>query len=335
MDLVTGGTGLVGSHLLMELARAGRPVRAIHRAGSDLQRVRRLFAWYGPELAMAWDAIQWVEAELSDLPALEAALAGASRVYHCAGLISFDPSDRNHLLKTNFEGTRNVVNCCLGLGIKQLCHVSSIATIGSKLGSGKEEDPWDPQRTNVYATSKYLAEMEAWRGGQEGLEVAIVNPGVVLGPGSYDSGSGRLIAAAGNGLRYYPPGGTGFVGVGDVVRAMILLMDGGHFNNRYLLVGNNLSYREILGQIAGVLEVRAPEKPLKYWQMNFLRPLDWLASHIFGRKRRLTGAQIRSFRNPKQFDNGKILKTLGDFQFTDIRDILEICGRHYRETANS
>lgn len=324
----------MGSHLLMELIRTGRTVRAIHRAGSDLQRVRRLFAWHSPELATAWEDIQWVEAELSDLPALEAALDGADRVYHCAGLISFDPSDRGHLLKTNFEGTRNVVNSCLALGIKQLCHVSSIATIGGRVGASTEEDPWDPQRTNVYATSKYLAEMEAWRGGQEGLEVAIVNPGVILGPGSYDSGSGRLFSSVSNGLRFYPPGGTGFVGVGDVVRAMVALMDGRHFNNRFILVGENHSYKAILGQIASVLNVRAPEKPLKYWQLALLRPLDWLVSRITGRQRKLTGAQIRSLKNPKQFDNGKILETLDGFQFTNLEGILEVCGRHYRETAN-
>lgn len=319
----------------MELIRAGRPVRAIHRAGSDLQQVRRLFAWYDPELAAGWETIQWVEADLSDLPALEAALDGASRVYHCAGMISFDPSHRNQLLKTNFEGTRNVVNCCLALGIRQLCHVSSIATIGGRTGASTEEDPWDPGRTNVYATSKYLAEMEAWRGGQEGLEVAIVNPGVVLGPGFYDSGSGRLFSAVSNGLRFYPPGGTGIVGIGDVVRAMVRLMEGGHFNNRYLLVGENLSYREILGEIARVLDARAPERQLKHWQLALLRPLDWLASRITGRQRRLTGAQIRSLKNPKHFDNQKILETLDGFRLEDLRDILEVCGRHYRETVKS
>lgn len=333
MDLVTGGTGLVGSHLLMELIRDGRRVRAVHRAGSDLQQVRNLFAWYDPGLASAWDTIQWVEADLSDLPALEAALDGATRVYHCAGLISFDPSDRNLLLKTNFEGTRNVVNCCLGLGIRQLCHVSSIATIGGRSGPSTEEDPWDPQRTNVYATSKYLAEMEAWRGGQEGLEVAIVNPGVVLGPGSYDSGSGRLIAAVGNGLRFYPPGGTGFVGVGDVVRAMVSLMEGGYSNQRYLLVGANRSYGEILAQIAGALDVRAPERPLKHWHLALLRPLDWLMSRLTGRQRRLTGARIRALKSPKHFTSEKILETLDGFRFTGLQEILEDCGRHYRETV--
>ncbi|MBC2837906.1 NAD-dependent epimerase/dehydratase family protein [Robiginitalea sp. SC105] len=334
MVLVTGATGLVGSHLLMELVRSGQPVRALHRMESDLERVRNLFAWTDPALEGAWGQIDWFEADISDIPALEAAFEGVEKVFHCAGYISFDPADRSLLQKVNFEGTRNVVNTCLAFGVRRLCHVSSIATIGGHGMPVTEEDPWDPARTNVYSTSKYLAEMEAWRGSQEGLETVIVNPGVILGTGQYEEGSGRLFEAVHRGLRYYPPGATGFVTVGDVVRAMCGLMESGHSGERYILVNENLTYRELLGRIARAFGRKPPSRTLRFWQFHLLRSLDWIRSMLTGSKRKLTGAGIRGLRDPKEYVNGKILDALPGYRYEDLNAVINACIRHFRESRS-
>lgn len=331
--MVTGATGLVGSHLLMELLDSGQRVRALYRKGSDREKVRQLFEWYNPGQASGWDRIDWACADILDLPALEEAISGCTEVYHCAARISFDPAQRNLLLRTNVQGTRNVVNSCLALGVKRLCHVSSVAAIGGRGAIITEEEPWDSARSNGYAVSKYLAEMEAWRAGQEGLPTVIVNPGVILGPGFYSEGSGRLFGAVASGLRFSPPGGTGFVGVTDVVRAMTGLTRAGRFGDRYILVAENAAYRDILVRIAGVLGKSAPERVVPLWLLRVMRPLDWLASILSGRRRRITGAQIKALRRTRTYSNEKILHTLPDFKFTDIQTVIDSCGKHYRETG--
>ncbi|TNF69911.1 MAG: NAD-dependent epimerase/dehydratase family protein, partial [Bacteroidetes bacterium] len=218
MVFVTGGSGLVGSHILLDLLRSGQEVRALRRPGSNLDRVRELFHWYGAEAL--YDKIQWVTGDLTDIPSLDIAMEGAIAVYHCGALISFDPGDRAKLLKVNQEGTRNIVNLCIQKDITHLYYTSSIAAIGRMSDIITEEDLWDPAHTNVYATSKYLAEIEVWRGGQEGLKTIIVNPGIILGPGFWDEGSGKFFTRVASGLKMAPPGATGFVGVWDVVAAL-------------------------------------------------------------------------------------------------------------------
>ena len=180
MVFVTGATGLLGSHLILELLRRGDRVRALARPGSDLGKVQELFRWYGPEAASKWDRIEWVSGDILDIPALETALDGIREVYHCGAMISFDPADEEALLRVNWEGTRNLVDLCLALEVPVFCHVSSIATLGGLGEVRTESDTSEPGSSSGYAISKYLAETEVWRGGLEGLSTVIVNPGVIL-----------------------------------------------------------------------------------------------------------------------------------------------------------
>lgn len=333
MVLITGGSGLVGSHLLLELLRRGREVRALHRPGSNLGRIRDLFAWYGPGAADLFEKIRWVPGDLNDLPSLEAACEGVDEVYHCAALISFDPGDADRLLKVNHEGTRNLVDVCLYAGVSRMCYTSSVATVGGSGGTLRENDFWDPGQTGVYATSKYLAEMEVWRGGMEGLQTVIVNPGVILGPGFWNAGSGLFFSRAASGLKYSPPGGTGFVGVWDVVRALMELQEAGAFNERFLLVAENLAYRDLLTAIAHHLQVPGPGISLSGWQLEVLWRLDWLRALISSRPRRLSRSVAHSLQHPVAYSSEKIRQRTG-FEFQPIGEVIALCAAHYRGSPN-
>ena len=245
MILVTGGTGLIGSSLLFYLTQnKEHKVRAIYRNADTLQRVKQLFNSLSNNGEAQFAAIDWVVADLNDIPALEKAFRDVTFVFHCAGLISFKPNDFDKLIEVNVQGTANIVNLCIDFGVKKLCYVSSVATLSAtpnKLIT--EESDWNNEENNTdYAISKHGGEMEVWRGSQEGLKVVVVNPSVVLGSGFYDSGSGLLFKKIAEGLSYYPSGGTGFVAVTDVVRAMILLQFSEIENRRFILNTANLSY---------------------------------------------------------------------------------------------
>ena len=203
-------------------------VRATHRASSKLEEVQNVFAYYTDTPEASFARIDWVEANITDIPALTEAFQGVTHVYHCAAFISFNPKHYRALKKNNVEGTANVVNLCLSQGVQKLCYVSSVATLGDPLPGQPttEETHWNPEAKNsVYGITKYGAEMEVWRGTQEGLNAVIVNPGVILGEGYWHSGSGVLVKRAAKGVNYYTDGGTGLVDVRDVVDIMQTRME--------------------------------------------------------------------------------------------------------------
>jgi len=329
MVFVTGANGLLGSHLLLELLRRGERVRALARVGSDLGPVQALFRWYGPEAETGWERIDWVFGDILDIPFMETALEGIGQVYHCAAMISFDPADEETLLKVNWEGTRNLVNLCLALGVPTFCQVSSIATLGGIGAVCTEADTSEPGGTSGYAISKYLAEMEVWRGGQEGLKTVIVNPGVILGPGPLNRGSSRFFAETASGLRFSPPGGTGFVGVRDVARAMLELTTASCFGERFILVSENLGYGDLIGLIARRLQVPAPRKTLRAWQLEALWRLDWVRMLLGGKGRKLSKASARSLKRRKIYSNEKIRERLG-FEFEAIESVVGEVAAYYR-----
>lgn len=333
MILVTGGTGLVGAHLLWHLVQEHQVIRAIHRRGSNLQEVAKVFSYYSEQPKQYFERISWVEADITDLPALESAFDGIDRVYHAAALISFDPGDFELLMKTNAEGTANMVNLSIAHSVKKFCYVSTIGTIGrsSNGDPATEETEWTPDNTNVYAQSKYAAEMEVWRGAQEGLEVVMVNPGVILGPGFWDSGTGDLFQTASKGYRFYPPGGTGFVSVHDVVRMMTLLMNADIVNQRYIAVAKNLTFEEILSRLCPLLGQSKPSKRLLFWQLELGRIADVVWSFFSGAGRRITRASIHSMKHRDDYSNRKAREALS-FEFESLDPIIEFsCARFMEE----
>jgi dihydroflavonol-4-reductase len=175
MILVTGGTGLLGSHLLYELARMGRKIRAIKRNTSDTSMVRRVFAYYCANPDELLKNIEWFDADLIDFGAIDDAFDGIREVYHVGAVVSFYPKDHKSMLKVNIEGTANLVNFAIEKGVQKFCYVSSVATLG-RGGNGiptNEEDFWVPSRRNtIYSISKYGAE----RGTERGDRKSFIHP---------------------------------------------------------------------------------------------------------------------------------------------------------------
>lgn len=334
MILVTGGTGLVGSHLLYFLLKKGETVRAIHRKNSDIDSVKKVFALYTPEADALFNKIDWVEANITDIPALTAAFENITKVYHCAAFITFISSKYKVLKKTNVEGTANMVNLCLANNVEKLCYVSSVATLGSNLHNQliTEETPWNPdEKNNVYAITKYSAEMEVWRGTQEGLDAVIVNPGIILGTSPDGGGSGVIVSLAANGIPFYPSGAMGIVDVQDVAKVMLNLMDSETKNEQFILVSENITYKELLSKLVPLFGNKPPTKKLSKRVMLFLSGLDWLSNKFFRTKRRIIKANVRSMYSSSLYDASKIKNELG-FQFTSIEETL---GRIAKESGKA
>ena len=317
MILVTGGTGLVGAHLLYSLINSGESVRAIHRKSSDLAAVKNVFSFYTNEPNIVFDKIEWMEADITDIPSLTNAFKGIEYVYHAAAYISFNPRHYPVLKKVNIEGTANMVNFCLSEGVKKMCYVSSIATIGKDANGNliTEETEYNPEADNsVYAITKYGAEMEVWRGTQEGLDVVIVNPGVILGSGIWSSASGGIFRTVYKGLKYYTPGGVGIVDVQDVTQAMIKLLNSPVKNEKYILVAENISYQDLLTKLAESLHKKPPYKLVAKWKMLLFSNIDWCSYKIFKTKRKLLKATVNSLYNKSFYDASKIEKEI-DFNY--------------------
>ncbi len=323
MNLITGTTGLVGAHLALALLQKGEKVRGLFRSESAKSKTRNLFKLHGkPEL---FDQIEWFQADILDIPALEKAFVGVEKVYHCAALISFDPKDEENLRKVNIEGTANVVNLCLDFGVRKICHVSSVAALGDLKEGEKvisEETEWNPEKHHSdYGISKYGAEMEIWRGWQEGLESVAVVPGIILGPGFWNEGSGAIFSTIQKGFPFYTVGSTGFVDVNDVVKAMISLMNSDISGERFIVVGEHLVLRDVAFAIADALKVKRPGINAKPWLTSLAVFADWLSS-IFGKKRKLFAETSEAFHRHREFSNAKIVEALG-FEFTPIQKSIE------------
>jgi len=329
MILVTGGTGLVGSHLLYKLVKKGYKVRATYRSEKKLEVVRHVFSYYTTKIDDLFSKIEWVEANLNDIPELTLAFKNISKVYHCAALVSFDPNDYHILRRINIEGTANIVNLCLDNNIEKLCYVSSIASIGQGEPNDtiiNEETNWIPEEDhNVYAITKYGAEIEVWRGVQEGLNVVIVNPGFILGPGFWQTSSGSLFRKIFNGLSHYTTGTTGYVDINDVVNSMLLLMDSSIKNERFILVGENLTFKEFATKVAQGFNVNPPKKEASKIQLQLAWRLDWL-NHFIRRKRRKLPKQLAISISEKYYYSNKKIITDLELTFRPIDEsILETC----------
>jgi dihydroflavonol-4-reductase len=319
MILVTGGTGLVGAHLLLHLFENGENVRAIFRNLSTIEKTKSLFKLHQKD--NLFDKIDWVEADILDIPSLEIAFENIEYVYHCAAIISFDPKDETLLRKVNIEGTANIVNFCIAKNIKKLCHVSSIATFGDLAQSEtiiSETTEWNPEIYHSdYAISKYGAEMEVWRGFQEGLAVVIVNPGVILGSTIWTTGSGAIFKKVKNGLSFYTKGQTGYVAVNDVVKPMTMLMQSSISGERFCVIAEHFTYEKIIKTVAEKTASKLPKFYAKPWLTSIVWRFDWLLSTLFGKKRSMSKFAATTIHTVDWYTSDKIKNAL-NFEFQSI-----------------
>jgi len=324
----------VGSHLLYELVASGQDVRATMRQNSQLEMVMKLFLWYDAERGQElFSQIEWIEADVNDVFSLREALQGVSTVYHCAAMVSFLPADRQQMMKVNVNGTANLVNACLELGIEKFCHCSSVAAIGQP-DEGKptvESLVWKTSSTNSwYSISKYGAEREVWRGSEEGLPVVIVNPTIVIGPGDTTRSSAQLYQSVKNGLKFYTKGVTGFVDARDVASAMVQLAQSPVVNERFILSSENHQYRKVFDFFAASAGVQPP----KYFAGPVLSAIAWrmekLRSLITGSKPLITRETARNANHVRLFSSEKIQKAIG-FKFRPVEEAARNTAGFYKK----
>ena len=190
-------------------------------------------------------SIDWVNVNLNDIVSLDDAIRGVDFVYHCAAKVSLADHHKDELFKTNIEGTSNVVNICLKHKVKKLLYLSSISSIGAENNVKiiNESHSWDDNRNyTLYAHSKNASELEVWRGSQEGLNVIIVNPGLILGDSVNNSSMKKILKIA-TAIFFYPTGKVAIIDIDDVSRILMLLLNSSVKNERFILVSENIDQR--------------------------------------------------------------------------------------------
>jgi len=331
VNLVTGATGILGSHMLLELLLNGEEVVACKQENSNVLQVEKLFSYYVSDFKTLFLKIKWVVVDIRDIFSIEVALEGIHTVYHCAGLVSFDKKDKKKLYEINVQGTANIVNACLSKKTAALCHVSSIGAINNadyKLPlhegvfwktSGRESD---------YAISKYNGEREVWRGVEEGLSAVIVNPGVILSPGFWTQSSSRIVETCYNGNRFYTSGVTGYIAAGDVSKIMYALINMRKFHNRYVLIENNYSFKHIFDCIHSGLKKPVPSFKVSKTLMQLAGYINGFVSLFTGKPPRINKSIINAAFNQQSYTNKKIRETL-NFNFIPVDLAIDQICKHY------
>lgn len=331
MILVTGGTGLLGAHLLCKLTTQGKRVKAIYRDASKFESVKRVFSYYSETPDVLFNEIEWVKADITDVPALEIAFEYVTHVYHCAADLSFNPKNYRQSRQVNVIGTANIVNLCLSNKVSKLCHVSSVATLGEDLKKPiTEETRWNPENNtqNIYAITKYDAELEVWRGTQEGLNAVVVQPGVILGPGFWDSGTGEIFTKVSSGFHYFTSGTVGVVDVNDVTESMVKLMNSEIVNEQFIIVSENVSYKNLIQKIATVVGNTKDLKEIKRWQLLCYLYVDKLLGSMSVRKRSVFKANINSAFKQLVYDASKIKKEIR-IEFISVAESIKNTGSFF------
>jgi len=313
--LVTGGNGFAGSYILRYLLAQGyRDISATVRKNPDISLIKDIK-----------DKITLTEADVTDIPSLEDAIKGKDFVIHTAALVSFKPKDRQRMMKVNVEGTANVVNVCLDENIKKLVHISSIAALGRKeSGSVIDENAlWqDSKHNSDYAVSKYLSEMEVWRGYAEGLPVAIVNPSLIIGAGFWNKGTGELFTRIYKGLKFYTTGTNGFVDVRDVAKMTVTLMQSDISGERFICNAANMKLYDFFSKTAAALGKKPPSIKVAGMKLKAASLILNLLSSLPGYNSNITAQSLRSASFDSLYDNSKSLEML-NFQYTPIEKTIK------------
>ena len=314
MIFITGATGLLGSFICRDLLKKGYKVRAIKRESSRMTLLEDII-----------DQIDWVIGNMDDTIFLEDALQGVEAVIHGAAIISFDKRDEPAMTKTNVQGTADLVNACLKIGVKNYIQISSVAALGRKANqiNINENDKWEgTEYDSIYSRSKHLSELEVWRGAQEGLNVKIVNPSVVLGPGIWKKGSSTVFKYAFDEKKYFPSGTVNFVDVRDVSRAIIQLMESDIQNERFVLNGGSMLFKEFFGKIAATFGKEGPKKVAPSFLLKLAVSFEFLRSRITGKGAMITSDTAKLSQMHYYFENEKIKKAL-NFEFTPFEETID------------
>jgi dihydroflavonol-4-reductase len=293
--LVTGASGFVGAAVTRALLAEGWQVRVLVRDGSD----RTNLAGLPLEIAVG---------DLRDAASLAPALQNCTALYHVAADYRLGAPDPSQLYLTNVEGTRNLLAAAQQAGVRRIVYTSSVATLGIP-ADGSPGDETTPVSLEAmignYKRSKLAVRL--------GAPAVIVNPSTPVGPGDVKpTPTGQLVldAAAGR-MPAYVDTGLNIVHVDDVAAGHLLAFHRGRVGERYILGGEDMSLRQILGYIAQHVGRSPPRVRLPY---AVILPLAYAAeavAKISGRSGRLTLEGVRMSRKLMYFSSDKAQRELG------------------------
>jgi len=321
MVFVTGASGLLGAYLLRELLNRGETVKALYRTRKpSLLSVAEL------------EAIEWVRGDLFDVVLLSTLCRECSEVYHVAGLVSFNPRRKQDLMRVNVQGTANVVNACLEGGVRKMVHVSSVSALGRRRDgvTVREDAKWSEENNlSTYGKSKYLAEMEVWRGISEGLNAVIVNPTIILGVSDWGDGSAAIFRKAYSEFPWYTPGSSGFVDAGDVARAMVELMRSPVNAERFIISAENRTFREIFILMARNFGKKEPRLKASPFMAALVWRLERIRSIFTTEEPLLTKETAETARIKVYYDNSKLKNFLPGFSYKPLEEtIAQSCSEY-------
>ena len=301
--LVTGATGFVGSAVARALLLAGWQVRALARKDSPVRNLQQL-------------AVEIAAGDLADRPSLERALGDCEALFHVAADYRLGARDPDQLYRTNVEGTRNILDASRAAGVARIVYTSSVATIGLPAdGSpGNEDTPVAlADMIGHYKRSKYLAEQLVGEAARAGTAVVIVNPSTPIGPGDIKpTHTGQMVLDAASGrMPAYVDTGLNIVHVDDVAAGHLLAFHRGRPGERYILGGEDMTLREILGDIASLVGRKPPRIRLP---RAALLPVAYVAegyARVTGHSTRITVEGVRMARKRMFFSSQKAARELG------------------------
>lgn len=315
--LITGVTGLVGGTLLRHLKDEG------YINVSGLVRSANIN-----------NDSSLVTGDITDLGSLEDALQGVKTVIHCAAIVSFDPRDKEVLNTVNVEGTANLVNTCVSLGVEEFIYVSSVAALGKpstiinheKEVILNEEQKWtDSPYNSNYAKSKYDGECEVWRGEAEGLKVAVFNPSIIIGEGDWDKSSSRLFKYVWDENSFLTKGYINYVDIADVISSIEMVLSNSRFGERYILNAGKVSFKHFFESVSKRFKKKPPHRILSNFWIGILWRLEYLRSILIRSKPLITKETSFSASSNNYFDNTKVRQELG-FEFKTLDESLDrIC----------
>ena len=330
--LITGITGLVGSFTARYFLKTGFQVAGLKRTNSDLSFIQDIE-----------NHIIWYEGDILDILALERAIENVNYVIHAAAIVSFAPKDRDKMFKTNVEGTINVVNLCLEKNIKKLCFVSSVAALGRKIPNENnvnhvvkidEKVTWEENELNSnYAKTKYLAEMEVWRGQSEGLNSVIVNPSVILGEADWNKSSTQLLKYVYDEHKFYPEGNLNYVDVQDIAECIFKLTVSDISSERFILSAGQITYKEFFDKVAPKFNKKAPSTLLGKSLTGIVWRLEAFRSFFTGNAPLITKETALSSSHSFEYSNDKIKNTL-NYTFRNLDESLDrICKNLFKKNS--
>ena len=319
--LITGGSGLLGSYLVRWFKQKGYThITSTYQHSIDTVPKDIL------------EGVQWEKLILPDKAAALEIVSGHDWVIHAAGYVSYQPKEKYKLIDINQIGTEHIVNACMAHNVEHFVYISSIGALGKENNhvTLNESSPWlQNEFSTSYGLSKYLGEVEAWRGAAEGLNVSVVVPSVILGAGNWNRSSLQIMDQIAKKSPWYPGGQTGYVDVRDITIFISILLERSVIGERWIVNGANLTYGVLYEKVAGHLGLKRKFREAPKWLAKIM-----LLIRTFVKEGSIGGELLNHVYGTFTYDASKSLKMEG-FLYRSIDETLKEVAENYSHSSKA